>query len=234
MSKLLKSLICAISLFSGFFVQANAIPVSVTATGTITSGTDYFGTFGNPSSLLAGETFSQTMSFDTASNDAFTSGLGFTETHNSRAESTFITITTSINGHTYSDTVTYLSSPFSNSLQVANFLSTYGQYYDSIYASTCAFVPNVQFFCTTLSAKSTTHHFLPTSSLDQVVTYHLHPDDTSIATVKITDVGVDVTFDGTVDTISLNSGANIPEPGSVALLAGGLFALLGLRARARR
>ncbi|MRW82616.1 PEP-CTERM sorting domain-containing protein [Pseudoduganella sp. FT26W] len=201
---------------------------TVTATGTITAGTDYTGVFGTAGLSLAGLTYAQsiTSSIDPALwgreevtsyyNYVFSNGPGFTDTVTLNGHTVTFTATDTDNGrqfisndasqggaHGGADHVTTSQSAWlagGGTLEVSNF----------VYSYDTAFVPTLNFGQTILQ-NTTGASFTTSASFTLTGTQHAE-------------------FLGKIDVISVNA---VPEPEAYAMLLAGM-GWVGFAARRKR
>jgi hypothetical protein len=204
----------AVCALSSAAAKADVI-YTVTTTGTISSGTSD-GTFGANGTNLAGDTFTATATFD-ATLSVFGGGQAEDFLH---PASSSASITVSSN--------TYNISSNSNSKNEYNIGSRSGGYpYDQIFSQTYTSAGTAYFSENIYTSELT---FLSNDSLSQTL-YYAVPSSGFNHNSASFDAPDGTTFSGTVSTISVNGGAPVPEPRSVALFGAGLAGLAWLRRR---
>ncbi len=235
MSKLFKSLLLAatvaISLIGN---QAHAAPFVFTAYGTITSGQDHDGIFGNAASALDGQLFSRTISFETSQNSTQFDDQYYSYAEGNAGNATATDITT-VNGHVFSTLITTTSN--GNYASIANFLTQLGTvysdghaWYDSVFGSVCGNAEDGQFTCGWQSLSSTINPFVAAPELDQSLSYTTQAGDISDFWFYTSGIHGSANFNGTISAITLNAGT-VPEPATLALFAFGLLGVISLRRR---
>jgi len=221
-------------------LQAQAWTIKVTGTlfdlpDGSSASTDGFGLFGPANTALAGDSYTETITTDPFLNStiqcATATCLGTTGASGPGLSAAPYTLTVTVNGISFvHDELT----PSFNSALLMNSLSAqdptdpapYDLLSQSVASGDCS--GGLCLF-TSVQALSSLNPFIPALDFNQTLTVAggFNYAEGSYTTFGLSDVqsAQETDFYGTIDTLSVTPKADVPEPGSLALLAAGLAAI---------
>jgi hypothetical protein len=219
MSRVLKSLILSAAIVAAtFMAPAQATPVTFTYNGTISSGWDYTGLFGSMGNL-AGKTYSQSFTFDST---AFSGNYSVSyDSEVWSASSAPITNSVNIGGSVYTSSLTPGNQ---GDFLLYDYLHLTHTGLNEIYAQDSGYANNGQYTSTYAYVYSYLNDFLTSVAWNQQLTYNLQTNDLNTEYFYTAGIDGQSQFNGTINSISVNGGAAVPEPASLALFSLGLLA----------